>query len=159
MKFFTLLAAAALALPLIAGAAESAHHEHEAKAPGKIELNAGKKWETDDSLRKGMSAIKGSVAVALPAAHAGKFTPAQYDNFAGDVNRQIAFIVQNCKLDPEADAQLHFIVGDMVDSLDIIQGKQPGKERALGVVKIAQALNTYGRYFDHAGWHAIKLPH
>lgn len=159
MKFLALLATAALTFPLMAGASESTHHAHEATAPGKIQLNAGKKWKTDDALRKGMNAINGSVAAALPAAHAGKFTPAQYDNFASDVNSQIAFIVQNCKLDPQADAQLHFIVSDMVDGLDAAQGKQAGKDRALGVVKVAQALNTYGQHFDHANWHAVKLPH
>lgn len=104
-------------------------------------------------------AIHTIAAGALPAAHAGKLPPARYNALANDVNAQIGYIVENCKLDPKADAQLHIIVGDLADGVETMQGKRPGQGRAQGVVKISQTLNTYGKYFNHAGWRTIKLPH
>lgn len=156
-----LLLAIALALPLTTLAGEAAKHEHEHGAAGhaKLELNAGKKWATDEPLRHAMTNIRATVATALPAAHGGKMTPEQYDALGNDVNEQITYIVQNCKLDPKADAQLHIVLGGIMNGIDTATGKQHDQERALGVVKIAQSLNSYGKYFDHAGWKAIKLPH
>lgn len=153
-----LLAAISLAFPLTMLAAESGHDHHGA-APHKIELNAGKKWQSDASLRKGMSAIKEQVSVALPAAHEGKLTPEQYAKLGKGLNDQVVYIVQNCKLDPKADAQLHVIIGDLAQGIETLEGKQQNKERALGVVQVAEAVNTYGKYFDHAGWKPVKLPH
>ena len=152
------LVAGVLVFPLLLQA-EPANHDHGASAPHKIELNAGRKWATDEPLRAGMTAIRTLAGSALPAAHAGKFTPAQYDALAKDVNAQINHIVQKCKLDPRADAQLHIVIGDIAKGVETVQGKHSGKGRSLGVVEITQAVNTYGEYFEHAGWQAIKLPH
>jgi len=153
-----LLLAGVLAVPLLLQA-EPVNHDHGASAPHKIELNAGRKWATDEALRKGMTAIRTLVGATLPAAHAGKLTPSQYDVLADDVNAQIAYIVQNCKLDPKADAQLHIVIGDIARGVEMMQGKQPGKGRPLGMLEVSRAMNTYGEYFNHPGWQAIKLPH
>ncbi|NMM29161.1 MAG: hypothetical protein HHJ12_18260 [Glaciimonas sp.] len=153
-----LLLAIALALPLTTLASEALKHEHDAAVHTQLELNAGKKWATDIPLRQAMNSIRTTVATTLPAAHAGKLTPKQYDAFGNDITAQITYIVQNCKLAPEADAQLHIIVGDIMNGIDTAAGKQPDQKRALGVVKVAQSLNSYGDYFDHAAWQAIKLP-
>ena len=152
------LAAISLAIPLTLLAAEHGNHEH-GTAPQKIELNAGKKWSTDEPLRKGMGSIRDQVAAALPQAHAGKLSPAQYEQLGQDINHQIGYIVQNCKLDPKADAQLHVIIGELAQGVETLEGRQPAKDRALGVVKAAQAVNTYGKYFDDVRWKPIKLPH
>ena len=154
-----LLLAIALTLPLSTFAGEPSKHEHSAAAHAKLTLNAGKKWATDAPLRQAMNNIRSSVATALPEAHHGKLTPEQYDALGNDVNAQITSIVQNCKLSPKADAQIHILLGEIMNGIDIATGKQLNQERALGVIKIAQSLNNYGKYFDHADWQTIKLPH
>lgn len=157
MKFsILLLLAATLAVPLPTMAADS--HDHGA-IPHKIELNAGKKWATDAPLRQAMSAIRTAVATTLPSAHAGKASAADYDALGKDVTANVSSIVQNCKLDPKADAQLHVVIGDLMNGVEAAEGKQRSKDRASGVVQIAQALNIYGKYFDHVGWQPVKLPH
>ena len=152
-----LLLAVALSSPLAALAAADAH-EHGNSAPHKLELNAGKKWGTDDALRKGMSTIRASVSQTLPAAHSGKATAADYDAFGKDVTAQVTYIVENCKLDPKADEQLHIIVADILNGVEAAEGKQGDMKRASGVVKVAQAANAYGKHFSDAGWQAIKMP-
>ncbi|WP_236748547.1 hypothetical protein [Acidovorax carolinensis] len=67
--------------------------------------------------------------------------------------------MENCKLEPKADAQLHIVIGEILGGVDAAQGKQGDKARAAGVVKVAEALNTYGSHFDHAGWKSVQLPH
>ena len=152
-----LLLAIALAAPMGAFAADA--HDHGKAAPHKLELNAGKKWSTDDALRQGMTTIHASVSQTLPAAHSGKAKASDYDAFGQTVSAQIAYIVENCKLDPKADAELHGLIGQMMNGAEAAQGKQGDAKRADGVVAVAKALNTYGDYFDHKGWKKIDLGH
>ena len=158
MKFpLYLFLAASLATPLSALAVDQ--HEHHAVAKKNITLNAGKKWATDAPLRKAMTTLSATVAATLPKAHAGKATAADYDALSREAKAQVVYIVQNCKLDAKADEQLHTIIADILNGAKIAEGKEAGAERAEGVVQIAQALNTYGKYFQHTGWKAIPLPH
>lgn len=163
MKFRSMLTLTAVALavtmPVSALAAGSGHDHHGAHGKQKLELNAGKKWATDDALRKGMTSIRSAVTAVLPAAHEGKTTAAEYDALAKELGTHVGDIVQNCKLDAKADAQLHLVLEHIISGIDTVEGKTHDAKRAQGVVKIAQALNTYGKHFDHAGWQAIKLPH
>lgn len=156
---FHLLLAAALALPVAAFAANPASHDHGGAAPQQLQLNAGKKWAIDAPLRKGMAAVQTAVKRTLPAAHAGKASTADYDALGATVSAQVAYIVENCKLEPQADEQLHAVIADLMSGVDAVQGKEGDSHRASGVVKMAQTLNTYGRYFDHAGWKSTPLPH
>ncbi|NYT62007.1 hypothetical protein H0A66_06690 [Alcaligenaceae bacterium] len=157
-----LLLAIALALPLsLAGnvfAATATDHDHGASTQS-LELNAGQKWTIDAPLRQGMSKIHASVTSALSTLHDGKLSDTQYDAFANDINDQFTYIVQNCKLEPQADAQLHIVLGNVMSGLDVARGKEQGQERELGVVKVAQTLNAYGDHFDHADWKKIDLAH
>ena len=158
MKTFTaLLLSAALAAPLASLAAST--HDHGSAEPQQLQLNAGKKWGTDAPLRQAMTAVRASVTQILPAAHSGKATPADYDAFANTVNQQVAYMVENCKLPPAADAQLHIVVADLMAGAEAAQGKHGEDKRAEGVVKVAQASNAYGKYFSHSGWKAIPLSH
>jgi len=58
---------------------------------------------------------------------------------AKKVESEVAGIVQNCKLEPEADAQLHIVIADLMAGADDAE-------------RVAKALNAYGEHFDHAGW-------
>ena len=153
-----LLLSIVLSSPLAALAAADAH-DHGKSNPQKLELNAGKKWATDPALRQAMSTIHTSASQTLPMAHSGKAKVADYNDFGNDVTAQIAYIVENCKLDPKADEQLHIIVADIMSGVEAAEGKEGEKKRAAGVVKVAQAANAYGKYFEDADWKAIKMPH
>ena len=92
--------AVALGAPFAYG--QSAHEHDHGATEAKLVLNQGKKWPTDAPLRQGMENIRGAVAKNVPAIHAGKATPKQYQALANKVNAEVAGIVQNCKLEPEA---------------------------------------------------------
>jgi hypothetical protein len=152
-----LLTAAGLALGLAAGslAADAHKHDHGA-APAKLELNNGKKWETDAPLRKGMESIRGSMDAALHDIHENKLSAAKYGELAKKVNGEVNGIVASCKLDPKADAQLHLVIADILEGVEAMEGKAKKVKRQAGAVKVIGALEKYGAYFDHPGWQPLK---
>lgn len=143
---------------ITAGAAEHGHrHDDQHAAAGELKLNNGKKWATDDALRRGMVGIRNQVAEHLHAEQAGKVGPAQYNTLAKGVNEQLGYIFQNCRLNKEADAALHQILAQVIEGVEILEGKRAGVERREGVMKIAHALETYPTYFAHPGWKPLQL--
>lgn len=156
----TAVAAAAMAAALSAPAlAQTATHDHGAAAPHKLTLNQGRKWATDEPLRAGMGRIRGLVEPLLGPAHAGKLTPAQYRELATQVETEVGHIVANCKLEPKADAMLHLVLADIGAGTDAMVGKDAKTRPALGLLKVAQAVNQYGSHFDHPGFKPIRNVH
>lgn len=136
-------------------AQDHAHgHDHDATAPAQLALDNGQKWATDDSLRQGMIRTRNALAANLAAIHSGKATAKEYQALAQKTNEQVSFMVQNCKLDPKADAMLHLLLGDIIAGADAMAGKNSSEARK-GAEKIAQALEEYGAYFNHPGWHGV----
>ncbi|MBL8287642.1 MAG: hypothetical protein JNL85_06650 [Rubrivivax sp.] len=148
------------ALPLVAGGAAWAQaHSHEAAAPVKLGLDHGRKWATDAPLREGMGRIRALVEPQLAPAHAGKLSPAQYAALAGRVETEVAGIVANCKLKPEADAVLHVVIGEIGAGTEAMAGKNAAQRPALGLVQVAKAVNDYAGHFDHPGFKPIRNVH
>jgi len=67
------------------------------------------------------------------------------------VNKQIAFMIQSCKLDKDADAMLHLVLADIIAGADALSGQDMEKAQQ-GAKKIVHALENYGIYFEHPGW-------
>lgn len=139
--------------------AQTTAHSHDAATPHKLTLNQGRKWATDEPLRVGMGRIRGLVEPQLGAAHAGKLTPGQYREVATQVETEVGGIVANCKLEPKADAMLHLVIADIGTGTDAMAGKDAKTRPALGLVKVAQAVNQYGSHFDHPGFKPIRNVH
>lgn len=137
-------------------AADAHDRGHDAPA---LELNAGAKWQTDAPLRQGMSKIRVAVEQTLPAVHAGNLPTARYRALGETVDRQIAYIVKNCKLAPEADAVLHNVIAGLTEGSDVVSGRKVADDRSAGVVQLVKTLDSYGTYFDHAGWKPVEMGH
>lgn len=82
----------------------------------------------------------------------GVFTVEQAHALSQKVNEQITYMVQNCKMDSDADAMLHLVLADIIAGSDALAGQDLGKARQ-GAEKISHALENYGVYFNHPGWH------
>ena len=108
--------------------AQSEHehaHDHAQAAVGQLKLNDGKKWATDAPLRAGMAAIQSAFDAEHAAIHAGTATDAQYEALAGRIEAQVNSIVANCKLPPEADANLHYVIADLSQGVSLMRGATP----------------------------------
>lgn len=157
-----LAAAAALVACLSSGAQAvlaQDHHSHHAKESAQLTLNNGKKWTTDDNLRQAMSRIQDALAAELPAIHSDKASAEQYLALAKKVNGQVEFMVQNCKLDKDADAMLHLVIAEIIAGADAMSDQKNNQTRRHGAEKIVSALESYGAYFEHPGWHEVKHAH
>jgi hypothetical protein len=134
-------------------------HEQTGAAVTRLELNAGAKWATDESLRSGMAAIRGAFDADHGAIHAGKESDAQYAVLADRIERQVQAIVANCKLPAEADANLHYIVADLLQGVSLMRGADPQRLRHDGAALVHGVLRAYPQYFDDADWQAEKSAH
>jgi hypothetical protein len=161
IKWMPLAAAitAMLAVTPVVSKAQMSAPAHEHAEHGKLTLNHGKKWPTDDALRTGMNNIRKLVEPQLPAVHADKLAAAQYGELARKVEAEVGFVVANCKLDPKADAMLHLVIADIGGGVDAMAAKNPSVQPAQGATTVVAALNEYGRYFNHPGWKPIRAAH
>lgn len=151
-KQVTIAGVLILSLGLSAGslsAATPAHdsHGHHHGSPATLQLDNGNKWQTDAQLRQSMANIRQSVDSSLHAIHEGKLSNAGYGKLARAVEKEVAAIVRNCKLAPEADAQLHLIVAELLEGAEQMSGKLRKAKRIDGAVKVIGALEKYADYF------------
>ncbi|MES2295822.1 MAG: hypothetical protein V4582_02215 [Pseudomonadota bacterium] len=150
--------ALATAGPACAQAEHNAEHaDHHAHGSGKLALDHGKKWQTDDTLRAGMEALRASFAAQHPAIDAETLSADQYKRLGELTEKSVAQIVAKCKLAPEGDAMLHHVIADMLAGADAMQGKSKEKPNA-GARAVVHALMGYGQYFEHPGWKGLHQP-
>jgi hypothetical protein len=150
--FTTVAVALALALgaPGIAAAQSHAHEGH-GEAAFEITLNNGAKWQGDQNMITGMSAIHGTMAANLNAIHNGTLPADAAKEIAADVQKQLDFMVENCVLEPEVDEQFHIVLGEVMTGVSALEGG----EVETGAVTIVRALNAYGEHFEHSGWQSF----
>ena len=144
------LFAAGIALSTASFAAPAHKHDSQADhaAATTLQLNAGKKWATDEPLRKSMASIRQAVEASLHQIQENRLTPAGYGKLAHKVEGEVGNIVSNCKLEPQADVQLHLIVADLMAGSEQMAGKVKKAKRQDGAVKVIGALENYATYFD-----------
>ena len=154
VRFAGLIGAGLLCLAsALPAAAQTAHeHQHTGAAVANLQLDAGHKWATDASLRSGMAQIRAAFDTDHPAIHAGKETDAEYEALAARIESQVNDIVKNCKLPAAADANLHYVIADLLQGVSLMRGKDPAGTRHDGAALVHGALNAYGTYFDDPGW-------
>ena len=114
-----------------------------------LRLDQGERWPTDQPLRQGMSDIRSVMATAFPQIHMGQFTAAQYGALTAKIQERVDYVVSNCRLPEEADAQLHVVLMEIVDGTEAMRS---GSDRLGGGMRVIQAIEAYGRHFDHPDW-------
>ena len=129
-----------------------ARAQHHHPAPGAIPATSepAQRWATDAPLRAGMAKIRTAVDVLQHHEH-GHMDPAQVVAVATQIQQQIAYMVANCKLQPQADAALHLIIAQLA------AGAQALKDHPADlspVPPMRQALQQYPRQFDDSTWTA-----
>jgi len=154
--FATLASLSLLAIGPSVALAQHEHQQHQMHGSGgavaQLQLKDGQKWQTDASLRSGMASIRAAFDADHPAIHAGKQTDAQYATLATQIDQQVKSIVANCRLPADADANLHFIVADLLQGVALMRGEDPQRSRHDGAALVHGALKAYGKYFDDPAW-------
>lgn len=125
------------------------HHSHDNHALSGLSLDHGKKWQTDAALRQGMQSINDVVMKAVPAYHHETLTKMDADKLSRQINDQVSYLIENCKLEPGADATLHVLIGDFLTGSATLSKESLSPQ---GLPHIVRALQLYPDYFVHPGW-------
>lgn len=132
------------------GALATTSHSDDGHGAAAQELRLqSKRWPTDEPLRQSMSDIRAAMAIAFPQIHMGQFTSAQYGALAEEIEKRVDHVVSNCRLPEEADAQLHVVLVQVVEGAEAMRSVP---DRVGGAMRVIQAIEAYGRYFDHPDW-------
>lgn len=144
------LLVATLLLSTTAPAAETGEHMHHGMngAVQQITLDDGRRWATEESLRKGMAAIGAAFDEHHARIHAGTETTAQYEALAATIETEVKGIVANCHLPAAADANLHFVLADLLHGAELMRGMVMGRSPHDGAALVHGALLAYGKNFD-----------
>ncbi|HBS26019.1 MAG TPA: hypothetical protein DD827_02640 [Gammaproteobacteria bacterium] len=135
---------------------EQAHHhghEHDGHTASTLSLNQGEKWQTDVPLRQGMQSINDAAMSATTDFHHDALTKEDAAELAKHITGQVDYLINNCKLEPQADATLHVLIGDLLGGADVLS-KQPLSSQ--GLPRIIQALQLYPDYFNHENWSGLS---
>ncbi|MEP7262020.1 MAG: hypothetical protein ABI669_12500 [Usitatibacter sp.] len=157
MKARILAAAVVSALSLGFGATALAAADHgaaHALESHRLTLDHGRKWGTDEALRRGMGEIRAALESRRAGISASSLRAPEYQALAGTVESQVAYIVANCKLPPAADENLHVVVAELVAAAGAMKGTSTA-DAARGARRAIGAANAYGKHFDHPGWRSL----
>ncbi len=100
-----------------------------------------------------MSEIRLAMNQSLARIHNNTFASAQYEALSTRIQKQIDYVVGNCKLPEQADKQLHLVIEQIIAGATEMKA---GTRREQGAATIVRALAQYGEYFDHAGWRQLE---
>ena len=135
--------------------AAHAHEEHAHHAAHSDALTppAGERWETDEPLRGSMERLRATVEEVLPADESASLDATTAQTVAQTVEREVAFMIENCKLPPEPDAALHVLIARMMSASNGLKNSPPDAD---GLNELVRVLDDYGAHFDHAGWTPLE---
>ena len=145
------LAVTITAVPLLLLAAMTAPlaraqdgHNHHAPATAVAQAVPAQRWATDAPLRTGMGRIRTAVD-ALQHYERGHMGPEQAVALATQIQEQVAYLVANCKLQPQADAALHVIIAELSAGAQALKA-DPANLAAIPPMR--EAVADYARSFD-----------
>lgn len=128
---------------------EHANHEDHSIA---LTPPPGARWPTDEPLRAAMTRLQTALGQAQRAQENGALDTASAQALAQSVEKEVAFMIENCKLPPQADAALHVLIGRMLSAAGRLK-QTPADDSA--VPELADVLKQYAETFDHPDWRSL----
>ncbi len=126
-----------------------APHAHEVHEGTTLSLNNGELWETDEALRHGMLEIRAAVTMLTPAFESGQLNQTQAHQLSEAVQGSVNTMIEQCELAPEADANLHSILAELLKGSAALESAPLS---SAGIPVLQGALESYEHYFNHVGW-------
>lgn len=136
----------------LTGAIDSGNHDQHSHHATTLP-NDGKQWATDKPLRQSMNAIRDAVQTNLEAWHKNELNNEQVAILTQTIEENISYMIVNCKLEPEADAALHGLIGQMLQGVKHMRLNTYADD---GLPKIIDALARYPDYFQHPLWQPLQ---
>jgi len=138
--------------PAVASSESHAAHIHENDATAPV-LPEGERWATDEPLRASMLKIRAGVEETMRA-YERSLDANQAQSLSATVEKNVTYMIENCKLEPEPDAALHVLIGRMLTASEAMK-KDPASQA--GWPELMAVLHDYAATFDHPGWKPIGI--
>lgn len=130
-------------------------HEHAGHGEMQLTLDHGQRWETDAPLREGMERIRVAVNKAQQA-DGKKLNSARAKILATATEEGIAFMFENCNLEPAPDANLHILLARLSAAATAVKADPIAAD---GLPQMLEVLDLYPQYFNHPKWQAAEHKH
>ena len=147
MKKVITLAAVPLLLLAAMAAPAGTHEGHQHPVTAVTQPAPGKRWDTDAPLRAGMAQIRVAVDALQHHEH-GHMGPEPARTLATRIEQQIAYLIANCKLEPQADAALHVIISELAVGAQALKANPAVRSV---VPSMRHALQRYSVQFNDPG--------
>jgi hypothetical protein len=154
MKTIATLAAVPLLLFAAVSASASTRDSHQHPATTDTQAATVRRWDTDAPLRAGMAHIRVAVD-ALEHHEHGHMRPAPVQVLATQIEQQIAYLIVNCKLEPQADAALHVIISELAVGAQALKANPASRSV---IPSMRHALQRYSVQFNDPGLAALNEP-
>ena len=125
------------------------HHAHATSAEAPVKTQ---RWAVDAALQSGIGKIRAAVE---RIGQTGKKAPtrAEVVQLASEIEAQVRFLIEHCKLEPEADAALHTIIGRLLSAVGTLKANPDATTAA--AAQLRAALSDYPKYFDDPRWRPL----
>lgn len=151
VPFLALLAVAALVHIGVAAATEPARPATGAEA----QPDPGRCLPSEPTVREGMEAIRTDVEAALAAAGDRDMDPEELVTLGRTIDGQLPGIRAE-GLSKPCHRQFLLITDDISNGTNLMIGAQRVEAQRMGMMTVVQALNLYGRQFDHPDWRVLS---
>lgn len=125
-------------------ASPASAHRHAAPEPVAASAANAPRYPADAALRTAMDRVRNAVEAFEHARH-GHMGPEQVRALADHLDAQVARVFQECRLERQADASLHVLLGTLLKGSRALR-QAPGDFSP--VVAMERALADYARLFD-----------
>lgn len=151
MRVLTLLASV-LAVLLSCGPA--AAQVGSARPQAQLPLgNAAMLRPVDEPLRIEMNRLREMVNAGLPASSADE---AGCNALAAEIMKQLAVISRGRDFHSLDGRHLQWLLGDVSDGAIMMRDAQRLEVKQMGLMRVAESLNYYGREYDHPEWKSLQ---
>jgi hypothetical protein len=110
---------------------------------------------TDEALRSGMNVLRASIMDSIPAAGVKAMDAEALLALAGTIDRQVGVVAADRDFHSRDGRYLQWLLGDVNDGVALMRDAPRAPAKQLGLMKVIETLNFYGRAFDHPGWEPL----
>lgn len=151
----TLVAATIVCAALISGPAPALASDDARPAPRLQSPVDEVPRPTDEALRKAMSTLRDTVDARLQADKGQAMVEDDYAELAPEIERQLALIVAGRDFHSRAGRHLQWVLGDIADGVTLMRSAPRAPGKRMGLLRVVETLNFYGREYDHPGWEPL----
>jgi hypothetical protein len=102
-----------------------------------------------------MSTLRDTVDARLQADKGQAMVEDDYASLAPEIEPQLALIVAGRDFHSRAGRHLQWVLGDIADGVTLMRSAPRAPGKRMGLLRVVETLNFYGREYDHPGWEPL----